>query len=56
MKKLLTITIFTLAVMFYAFTSTLAEAKNGKVQMLPVMSEETKQPDTLWVGTFQLLP
>lgn len=41
--------------MFYAFTSTLAEAKNGKVQMLPVMSEETKQPDTLWVGTFQLV-
>ena len=54
MKKIFVITLIMLSIVFTGLLTS-ANAKNNKIQMLPVLSEDTRQPDILWVGTFQLV-
>lgn len=53
MKKLSVILAILCFCVFGIFAAALA--KSEKIQMLPVFSSEAKQPDRLWVGTFQLV-
>ncbi len=55
MKKIFAITILTAGIMLSGLILNSVAAKSAKVQMLPVISEETKTQNTLWVGTFQLV-
>lgn len=55
MKKLLSVLTAVMILLSAVFGANTVNAKNDKVQMLPVMSAESKQPDRVWVGTFQLV-
>lgn len=55
MKKLLSVLTAVIILLSAVFGANTVNAKNDKVQMLPVMSAESKQPDRVWVGTFQLV-